>query len=123
MFPHATRSHFCIFIALLLTACSREQARLDATAKALVERHASQADAEATIGHAVSYILTRDEAAGYYAKTRPDDLSVRQTWERLMAHPETISFSMTDDGSLVTISLHSDQQRPTSTQAMAGTSR
>jgi hypothetical protein len=97
MFQHTTRAHFvCILVALLIASCSREQARLDNASKTLVERRASQTDAEATFGRPVTHIYTRAEVTGYYAKTRPDDLSVRQTWERLMAHPETLYFGIAE---------------------------
>ena len=63
----------------------------------LAERRASCAAAEAALGHFVSHVDTRDEVAGYYAKTPPGDSSVRQTWKRLMAYPETLSFGISGD--------------------------
>ncbi|MGZ5563627.1 MAG: hypothetical protein ACXWFY_00380 [Chthoniobacterales bacterium] len=76
----------------LFASCDREESAIRSRAQRLVDRRAGAAEAESEFGKA-GHVYTRDEVAGYLQKTRAEDRSVRETWERLGQHPRTLYFN------------------------------
>jgi hypothetical protein len=76
----------------MFASCDREESAIRSRAQRLVDRRASAAEAESEFGKA-GHVYTRDEVADYIQKTRTEDRSVRETWERLGQHPRTLYFS------------------------------